>query len=235
MTEIFKKMNKLIPFLFLLLSLNGFAQQKGPYPNYNRNILQGHYNLKFLMENLVSAEDFKPYPKCGEPGWQELPDYIKESILQEAEVLEKEPWPMLLASDLLSTHYTGDRSDGVLFGRRTKLITLVLAECIENKGRYIEEIIDGVWAICEETWWGVPVHMLKVPKSVGLPREDYGYVDLFAAEAGMILSWTKYLMEDQFDSVAPEINRRIKVEVKRKVRILKLVPALKKILSCLYQ
>ena len=52
----------------------------------------------------------------------------------------------------------GNRSryETLYFKRRNVLALLVLAECIEFKGRFIDDIINGIWTICGESFWGIP-------------------------------------------------------------------------------
>ncbi len=40
-----------------------------------------------------------------------------------------------------------------------KLGLLVLGETLEGRGRFTDAIADGVWLICEESFWGVPAHV----------------------------------------------------------------------------
>ena len=44
------------------------------------------------------------------------------------------------------------------FSRRARLCALVSAECVEHKGRFLDEIADTVWALCEESAWQLPAH-----------------------------------------------------------------------------
>ncbi len=39
------------------------------------------------------------------------------------------------------------------------LAKLVLGECMEGQGRFLDDILNGIWTICEETYWGVPAHV----------------------------------------------------------------------------
>jgi len=54
----------------------------------------------------------------------------------------------------------GNRSryEALYFRRRSALGGLVLAECLENEGRFIDQIINGIWCICEESTWILPAH-----------------------------------------------------------------------------
>ena len=81
--------------------------------------------------------------------------------------------------------------------RRNKLQSLVVAECVEGKGRFVDEIANGVWLISEETFWGVPAHLGAQKAGVGLPDVSEPIVELFSAETASLLAWTLYLLEPQ--------------------------------------
>ena len=57
---------------------------------------------------------------------------------------------------------------------------LILAECLEGKGRFVDEIANGVWLICEETFWGAPAHMAAQKVGVGLPDVTEPIIELFS-------------------------------------------------------
>lgn len=110
----------------------------------------------------------------------------------------------------------------ISFSRRDALSKLVVGELIENKGRFMDDIVDGIWSICEESFWGVPAH-LGYQKGIGLPDVNDPVVDLFAAETSSLLAWVSYLMGDKLDKVNPLIKERIYVEIDR--RIFKVIEA----------
>ncbi|MCB0092183.1 MAG: hypothetical protein KDE54_30050, partial [Caldilineaceae bacterium] len=104
------------------------------------------------------------------------------------------------------------------FERRGMLGTLVIAECIEDQGRFLDDIVNGIWAICEESFWGVPAHIGRQTAGKGLPDTREVVVDLFAAETGALLAWSSYLLGERLDTVWPLLRDRIQREVN--VRIL---------------
>ena len=93
----------------------------------------------------------------------------------------------------------------------------VLAECVEGKGRFLDDIADGIWAICEETFWGVPAHMGAQKRGVGLPDVQEPIIELFSAETGALLAWTHYLFGRQIDKVHPLIRERLESEIERRL------------------
>ena len=79
----------------------------------------------------------------------------------------KAQWAFLPASVFLQFVRDGNRSnyERLLKSRRERLEALVLAECVEAKGRFLDEIANGIWATCEETFWGYPAHIDRGERS----------------------------------------------------------------------
>ncbi len=88
---------------------------------------------------------------------------------------------------------------------------------MENKGRFTDAIVNGVWNICEETYWGVTAHIGSQKKGSGLPDITDPTVDLFGAETAAVLALTDYFTGAKLDSVSPRVRERISWEVNRKI------------------
>jgi hypothetical protein len=93
----------------------------------------------------------------------------------------------------------------------------VLAECMDGQGLFLDEISNGVWLICEESFWGVPAHLGTQRAGVGLPDVSEPIIDLFAAATAQLLAWTWYLLGEQLDRVSPMIGQRIRIEAERRI------------------
>ena len=81
-----------------------------------------------------------------------------------------------------------ERHSDISFDKRNVLMQLLLAESVEDKGRFTEAILNGVWSICEESYWGVPAHI----RGTGLPDVENPVVDLFTAETASLLAMADY-------------------------------------------
>ncbi|WP_348268081.1 heparinase II/III family protein [Edaphobacter paludis] len=175
---------------------------------------------EFLANNLISASDWHPYPKAAErESWQGVPQDVREAIVKHGEAILGTPWPTLPATLFLEFKENGNRTDyeRLFFMRRQRLSELVLAECMEGKGRFLHEIANGVWLICEESFWGLPAHLTAQKAGVGLPDVTEPIIDLFGAETAATLAWTRYLVGQGLDKVSPLINKRIQMEANRRI------------------
>jgi hypothetical protein len=122
-------------------------------------------------------------------------------------------------SHYLQSGDLGNRSryEDLSFGRRKKLADLILAEMFQRKGRFLDQIVNGIWAVCEESFWGVPAHIGAQKAGRGLPDVTEPVVDLFAAETGAMLAWIYYLLKPELDKINPLIAKRIEVETDRRI------------------
>lgn len=174
------------------------------------------------VEQLRPKTEYKPYPDISDRGaWESLPESLKMSIVLEAEKYLQFAYPPLTATMYMEYWQNGNRTryDLPYHRRRRALTTLVLAECIENKGRFLHDIINGIWCISEETSWVISAHNFHFYES-SLPvankrRHD---IDLFAAETGNALAWTYYLLGDVLtERYSALIKERIVLELKERI------------------
>lgn len=103
-------------------------------------------------------------PRCGDrERWLSLEEGLKARILSRAQAYSGVVWPALPATAFMRYSRDGNRSDWetASFGRRKALAALVLGECIENRGRFMDDIVNGVWCICEESFWGTNAHFIR--------------------------------------------------------------------------
>ena len=202
--------------ILLIISISLYSSQK----EKELNLLSGKYTPEKLKEIIIPAAEWHPFPKASEQaGWQKLPEKVKAAHFRQGEKHLGCDWEIPKASIFLEFVRTGNRTNyqRIADGRRVKLAELVVAECIEGKGRFLDDIMNGVWAICEETYWGVPAHVGAQKRGPGLPDVKEPTVDLFAAETGMLLAWTHYLLGEQLDRITPLITERIHYEVQRRI------------------
>lgn len=209
-------------FLIVLLTVLMSGSSLSPSSDLQEgmNLLSGTYSLEKLNEIILSAENWHPFPKVSEHDvWEKLPERVRKAHIQQAEKHLKCEWKTPKASVFIEYVRNGNRShyQSISFGRRTKLAELVLAECMEGKGRFLDDIMNGIWTICEETYWGVPAHVGAQRRGSGLPDVTEPTVDLFAAETAMLLAWTDYLVGEQLDPISPLIRERIHHEVERRI------------------
>jgi len=187
---------------------------------------QGRFKLRELYPQekiakvLIPQTQWRPWPTWSDrQAWESLPESVRKDLIVNGEQCLGYKWPQLAATLFLEFAREGNRSryEQVHFDRRYALTNLLIAECVEGKGRFLDDIANGVWALCEESFWGVPAHMGAQKAGSGLPDPGEPIVDLFAAETGESLAWTYYLLGEQLDKVSPMIRKRIRSEMERRI------------------
>lgn len=185
-----------------------------------RNLLTSRYPPEKIAGSLIPQNAWKPFPRASERNrWQALPEDARKAFAERGAEAAKTPWAVLPATLALEYKRNGNRSrfEAVQFGRRKKLCDMVLAECMAGGGRLLDEIANGIWLTCEETFWGLPAHLGVQKAGVGLPDMSEPIIDLFAAETAGLLAWTDYLLGERLDSVSKLLRRRIQEETERRI------------------
>ena len=173
-----------------------------------------------LTAALLPRQAWHPYPTAtARQSWEAVPEPARRAHLARADEALTQPLPPLPATVFLEYARNGNRSrfESLHFGRRNRLADLTVAECLTSQGRYVDAIVDIVWAICEESYWGVPAHLGMQQAGVGLPDIAEPTVDLFVGETAGLLAWVWYLLGPQLNSVSARLEPRLLTEVQRRV------------------
>ncbi|MEI8272937.1 MAG: heparinase II/III family protein [Paludibacter sp.] len=204
-------MKKIIIFILLASYSSVFAQN---------NLLSGKYTDAELKKILVPQSRYQPFPGISDrKAWTKLDPVEMNIIVKNAESQLNYNFQGIPATVMLLFQRTGDRSEHEKYSfiKRKVLSYLLLAELYENKGRFMNQIVNGVWSICEESYWGVPAHLNQWHAGNGLPDVNDPYVDLFSAETAALLSWIDYYVGDKMDAISPQIRKRIYTETDKRI------------------
>jgi hypothetical protein len=185
-----------------------------------KDLLTGTYTSAVLAQSLLSPANWRPYPTWNDrEAWQAVPDDVRTAVIKKAEAHLGTPWDSLPATVFLDFRRNGNRTryEALYFGRQERMTELTVAECVEGKGRFLDEITNGIWLTCEESFWGLPAHLGAQKAGTGLPDVTEPIIDLFAAETSATLSWVYYYLGDRLDQVSPLIRPRIAREAKWRI------------------
>ncbi len=178
--------------------------------------------LSDAAEKLTCLPEYRPFPAYGDrAAWSSLAsggDYVKA-----AEGLSQAEYPVLPAWRYMDFQRNGNRSryESLYFERRDRIVTFLIAECCEGRGRFTEGLVNGLWALLEETTWVVPAHNEHYP--AGRKYSELGdveaktYIDLFAAETGALVAAVYSVMKKPLDELSPLIARRCEIEVEKRI------------------
>ncbi|WP_324679090.1 heparinase II/III domain-containing protein [Hymenobacter sp. GOD-10R] len=201
-------MKKLL-LLVLLVSTTLAHAQVTP-----RDILSRRYSVEAVRAALLPRGQWVPYPRTPAAWQQALPDSVRRRVVQAGEAAQSLAFAAIPATTMLDFVRNGNRSryEQASFGKRSQLMTLVLAESVEGQGRFLDAIANGVWSICEESFWGVSAHLGGQKGGSGLPNVEDRIVDLFDAETAADLALTDYFVGEQLAKVSPLVRPRIYYE-----------------------
>ncbi|WP_404403463.1 heparinase II/III family protein [Pelagibacterium halotolerans] len=153
--------------------------------------------------------------------WERLPATVTGTLLSRAEAARALPWPMLTASAYSAFVRDGNRArfEADYFARRRKLNALVMGELVEARGRFLDDIADGLWLICEESGWQLPAHNAQRRGAARSPLPDPGtpVLDLFAAETGAQIAILLAVLGDALDARLPGLRDRAQSEIEARI------------------
>lgn len=199
--------------LLLLIILLSFCSKmfsiEGRY--FHKEILSSICSESFLEKNLVDPMNFSPVPCYKNSYWTDsIPEEMRVSYIKEGEKYIDCKWETIDISLFSEYRENGDRLryQSFIFGKRNRLSALAMAEIMESKGRFIKDILNGLFSICEETWWGVPAHY-----GPNIPLPENQSLDLFNAETGGMMAWMYYMFKEPIREFSPYLEKRILKEI----------------------
>ncbi len=188
-----------------------------------------NYFSKSVKGHVLSQESFQPFPDITQRlSWESIHQQEKDNLIDQAEGYLGYANLYIPATTLLAFSRTGDRGifDRAQSERLYALSVLVQAECVEHQGRFLDDIINIVWVLCEQTTWVATAHYYLMAEGAKraeeggapmLPDQNQQVVDLVSGEIGAALAITYRLLKDPLDNISPEICKRIKEELDRRV------------------
>ena len=176
------------------------------------------------MREWLTGEQGLWCPEAGDPAWNTVPSKFRMEIAALAEIYREKPYPMRSATGFLDFVRTGSRKadEEPYFFRRRKLCISALNCCMDEKVT-LDDVLDGIWCICEETSWVISAHNVNpipgapIPADYPLPDPKKPYIDLFAAQTGMILAFVRRMLGKKLNTVSPVIDRRMANEIDQRI------------------
>ena len=199
---------------FLIIA-SAFAQQE-------RNLLTNTYSFEKTSGFVLADKSWIKYPDYhNRTAWERISVSLRNQYIETGEHYLRYSWPSVPATLYLELVRSGNRIDmeDRFNERRVAFEALVMAELMEGKGRFIDDIINGAFSYCEQTYWGYSAHLYMQKAGVGLPDADEPTVDLGVGMMGTNLAWALHFFKDEFDEVNPIVSKRIKDEITRRVLV----------------
>lgn len=148
-----------------------------------------------------------------------LPADIKMALIKRAEDLMKTEWSVLKVTDYLEYVKSGrlEPFGQTSYKRHEKLTFLVIAELIDGKGKFLPEIVNGLWLTLEESTWVLPEHLILQKAGEGLPDPKEIVIDLRSGDISAMVAWMRFLLYDELKNVSPILIQRIDYELEHRI------------------
>ena len=126
-------------------------------------------------------------------------------VIRRAEALLKQPIPDSPDDLFLDFSRTGNRTrwQRVAGQRRGRIGWLTLAECLENKGRFLAALEESVAALCSERTWLYPAHDRSLRNFKGTTID----IDLGSSHVASNLATAHYLLGDKLPAKTSKLIR----------------------------
>ncbi len=187
------------------------------------NLLSKKYSLNDLNSHLIVDRSWIDYPSYKDrTTWETLiPDHLRNDYIQEGEKYLGMDWPQVKATHYLEFERSGSRviMQNPFSEKRKAFQALFMAELMEGKGRFIDDLINGIWDLSEMTYWGYSAHLYLQEAGFGLPDVEEPTIDLSVGQIAAELALAHHFFQDEFESISPLINQRIKKEIKERVLV----------------
>ena len=207
------KKESLILLFFCLSLLQGYAFTE-------KNLLQKSIEEVNVKEVLIKNQAWVPYPDYNDrDGWDRLTGSFKSDYIARGEQALDYNWIVIRATDYLDFERTGARTTMESpYGRNNQaIIDLFMAELAEGKGRFIDQLINGVYFSCEMTSWSIAAHQVRQSNRRSLPLKDEHLIELASGDMGSVFSWIYYFFQEEFNKVDPTISHRLRHELEERM------------------
>ncbi|MCD8302173.1 MAG: heparinase, partial [Prevotellaceae bacterium] len=166
----------LILSALLLLPAVAFAQPLG-----EPGIFQSKFEESGVAESFAAGKQWLPYPAYEDrDGWAALLGDSAVELIRRGEDYLDYQWKTVPATAYLAYERTGDRTamESVNGANSGALLSLILAELAEGKGRFIDQIANGVWLNAQRYSWVLSAHQPRQHSGRSLPDDRDHLIDL---------------------------------------------------------
>ena len=208
-------MRKILLALVLVLAYatSALAHEK-------RDLLEKSATEAQVRSCLVMDQKWVSYPDYDDrDGWNSLLGEYRDAIIKDGEKELDHKWEVVRASWYLEYEKSGSREIMQNPNNRNSraLSRLFMAELAEGKGRFLTDIMDGVFYFCEETSWAESAHLVGFQRSRrAIPDYREDVLELNQGGVAQMLSWIYYFLHGQLDKFDPIISQRLRHELQKR-------------------
>ncbi len=185
-----------------------------------RDMLRSQADEAKLKTLLIPDQKWVPFPAYADrAGWDALLGDWKDDFIARGEKALDFEWKVVTATDYL-THDRGGSQGAAgarLYANVLTVIDLFFAELASGEGKYLDQLMNGTFALCETTSWVLSHHLYLQKSGHYFPQSFDNAIDLVCGDVGAILAWVYYYFHESFDRIEPEISRRLYEELDKRI------------------
>ena len=185
-----------------------------------RNILRSRADEAALRTILIPDQKWVPFPAYSDrAGWDRVLGDWKDVLISRGEDALAYEWKVVTATEYLTHDRGGSQNEASrsINSNAFKIVDLFFAELASGEGRYIDQLMNGVFAMCEATTWVLSHHLSLQKSGHFFPQSFDNAIDLVCGDIGSILAWVYYFFHEEFDKIEPEISRRLYEELDKRI------------------
>lgn len=197
--------------LFICLSVHAYKE---------RNLLQKVADPAKLENVLITDQKWVHYPQYTDRnGWDQLVGENKSSFIAQGEKFLNYEWKVVKATDYLEYTRSGNRNDmeKIHNSNLNAISALFMAEMAEGKGRFMDQLSNGIFHTCEMTSWAISAHLSLQRVQGSFPKLDDHVIELVSGDTGATFSWIYYFLNKEFDKINPLISERLHYEIENRI------------------
>lgn len=188
------------------------------------------YREKNLLLNLTSKEQLKDvlmsngkwvtYPAYSDrESWEELVGDNAGYFIEQGEKKLSYQWKVITVTDYLEFTRTGSREpmSGNYNTNINAIMSLFMAEMTEGKGRFIDQLMNGIFHVCEMTSWSISAHQVLQRGGGTFPKKEEKVLELVSTDVAASFSWIYYFLREEFDKINPLFSQRLYTEIKERI------------------
>lgn len=183
-------------------------------------MLRAAYSQPGVAESFVAGKEWFPLPAYEDrEAWAALLGNDAQHLIKQGEALLDFEWKVIPATAYLAFERTGDRRamENPEGANRGALIKLTLAELAEGKGRFIDQLANGVWQASQQYSWVLSAHQGRQRSGRSLPDPREHFIDLASGRYGSIVTIAYHFFHKEFDKLDPSISLAVEEAIKRNI------------------
>ncbi|HSK13534.1 MAG TPA: heparinase II/III family protein [Phnomibacter sp.] len=204
----------------IIISLLTLFSALSVWAHEYRDLLSGKFTKADVRLLLMPGKSWITYPAYTDRrGWDDLTRGHKNALIEKGEKMLSYPWKVVKATDYLEFERSGSRQimESPMGENHDAFVSLLLAELAEGKGRFMDQLANGIWYFCDVSSWTSSAHLVRQKDQRPLPDPWDQIIDLAGGDMGAVFAWTLHFLKDPLDKVHPLVSKRLRHTLQERI------------------